>query len=154
MIGHFGTDELRHVFLHELAHVKRLDVAVSWLVAFGGIFHWFNPALWFGFRRMAGDREMACDELVLAQVGRRESARYGEMILKLLEFCSHSPAVPGLVGILENQPQLKQRIAMIASFGQRRHRPQSDPHLRQRQLQIQSHHQCHRAGVRPVRDME
>jgi beta-lactamase regulating signal transducer with metallopeptidase domain/sugar lactone lactonase YvrE len=123
MIGHFGTDELRHVFLHELAHVKRLDVAVSWLVAFGGIFHWFNPALWFGFRRMAGDREMACDELVLAQVGRRESARYGEMILKLLEFCSHSPAVPGLVGILENQPQLKQRIAMIASFGQRRHRP-------------------------------
>lgn len=123
MIGHFGAEELRHVFLHELAHVKRRDVVVSRLVVLGCILHWFNPVLWFSFRQLAGDREMACDEVVLGQVGEPERARYGEMILKLLEFCSCPPAVPGLVGILEDRTQLKQRISMIACYGQRRRWP-------------------------------
>ena len=63
MIDGFSAQELRCIFLHELAHVKRRDMAVHWAVTLLRILHWFNPILWFGFRHMAADRELACDEL-------------------------------------------------------------------------------------------
>ena len=51
MITALEPSELRHVFLHELAHLKRMDVPVNWLIAFLQILHWFNPFLWLAFNR-------------------------------------------------------------------------------------------------------
>ncbi|MGA3179276.1 MAG: M56 family metallopeptidase [Verrucomicrobiota bacterium] len=119
MTQQFSAGELRHIFLHELAHVKRRDMGVLWLVTVCKILHWFNPVLWFGFRRMAADRELACDELALSCAGERESGAYGETILKLLELCARPAAAPGLMGILEEKAQMRRRIWMIAKF--RRH---------------------------------
>ena len=59
------------VLLHELAHLKRHDLAVNWLLGLLQSVHWFNPALWLVFRRVRADREVACDELVLAAARRR-----------------------------------------------------------------------------------
>jgi beta-lactamase regulating signal transducer with metallopeptidase domain/peroxiredoxin len=112
----FSQNELRHIFLHELAHVRRRDMAAQWLVTCFQIAHWFNPILWFGFRRMAADRELACDELALSVIGETESPAYGQTIIKLLEACSETPALPGLVGILEDKNQIFQRVSMIARF--------------------------------------
>jgi beta-lactamase regulating signal transducer with metallopeptidase domain/DNA-binding beta-propeller fold protein YncE len=123
MMSQFSPGELRHIFMHELAHVKRRDMAVLWLVTLCKILHWFNPVLWFGFRQMAADRELACDEVVLSYEGERECGRYGETILKLLELCSRPAAVPGLVGILEDRNQMRRRISRIASFKPRPRRP-------------------------------
>jgi len=58
--------ELRHVFLHELAHVKRLDIFCNWTITFLQILHWFNPILWFAFNRMRADLKIACDSLMLS----------------------------------------------------------------------------------------
>jgi len=118
MLSQFSAGELRHIFLHELAHVKRRDMGVLWLVTVGKILHWFNPVLWFGFRRMAADRELACDELVLSRAGARESVPYGQTILKVLELCARPAAVPGLMGILEDKTQMRRRILTIARFKQ------------------------------------
>jgi beta-lactamase regulating signal transducer with metallopeptidase domain/DNA-binding beta-propeller fold protein YncE len=119
MISHFTADELRHIFLHELAHVKRRDMGVLWMVTLCKILHWFNPVLWFGFRRMAADRELACDELALSHASERENGRYGETILKLLEFYARPSGVPCLMGILEDKAQMRRRICMIANFKRR-----------------------------------
>ena len=54
--------QLRHVFLHELAHLKRFDIAVGLLTAVVQTVHWFNPLVWLAFRRMRDDREVACDD--------------------------------------------------------------------------------------------
>jgi hypothetical protein len=75
-----------------------------------------DPILWFGFRRMSADRELACDELALSVVGESEGPAYGQTIVKLLEACSEMPALPGLVGILEDKSQIFQRVSMIAQF--------------------------------------
>jgi beta-lactamase regulating signal transducer with metallopeptidase domain/DNA-binding beta-propeller fold protein YncE len=123
MIRQFSAAELSHIFLHELAHVKRRDMGVLWLMSFCETLHWFNPLLWFGFRRMAADREFACDEMVLACEGEGERRGYGETILKLLESCAVPARVPGLVGILEDKAQIRRRILLIANFKQRPHRP-------------------------------
>jgi len=112
----FAGGELRYVFLHELAHVKRGDLWLNWLVTALQIIHWFNPLLWLGFARLRADRELACDELALLRAGENAGTAYGETILKLLENLSRPAAIPGLVGILEDKKQMRRRIAMIANF--------------------------------------
>jgi len=112
----FSREELRHVFLHELAHLKRRDMAVHCLAGFLHLLNWFNPVLWFAFRRMAADRELACDELALSCAGEGEKRAYGQTIIKLLEQCSRPAALPGLMGILEDKTQMRRRILMIAAF--------------------------------------
>ncbi|MCL4181535.1 MAG: PD40 domain-containing protein [Verrucomicrobia bacterium] len=112
----FSPTELRHVFLHELSHVRRGDVPANWLMALVQIAHWFNPVIWFAFSRMRVDRELACDALALSVVKEQENQRYGQTIVKLLEGFVRPAAVPGLVGILETPHQMKRRMSMIAKF--------------------------------------
>lgn len=112
----FSREELRHVFLHELAHVKRHDLWLNWLLALLQAVHWFNPVIWFGFRRLRADRELACDEIALEHTGDGAPRRYGETILKLLEGLPRPTTGPGIVGILEDNHQMKRRIRMIAGF--------------------------------------
>ncbi|MDB6019134.1 MAG: hypothetical protein JWR19_3623 [Pedosphaera sp.] len=118
MIGGFSEQELRHIFLHELAHIKRRDMAVHWAAALLKILHWFNPVLWLGFRRMASDRELACDELALSHAGEAERKPYGAAIIKVLETCAGTPALAGVMGILEDKDQMTRRISMILKFRQ------------------------------------
>jgi Tol biopolymer transport system component len=111
-----GREELRYVFLHELAHVKRHDIALAWLTTFLQVLHWFNPLVWLAFHRMRADRELACDALVLTRTRGEGTKDYGRAIVSLLERFSFPPPLPGLAGILENKSQLKRRIAMITQF--------------------------------------
>jgi bla regulator protein BlaR1 len=112
----FDSRELRLIFLHEVAHVKRGDVAVQALIALLQIVHWFNPVLWYAFGRMRLDREPATDALVLSRAGEEERERYGLMLIKLLEHFSQRHSLPTLVGILEDKDQLKRRFGLIARF--------------------------------------
>lgn len=116
----FSQDELRYVFLHELAHVKRRDVSLNWLFTALQIVHWFNPVIWFCFARMRVDRELACDALAISSAGETEAKAYGRTIIKLLETLSQSTSQPGLVGIMEDKGQMEQRISMIARFKKQR----------------------------------
>ncbi len=118
VMGRFSAAEQRNIFLHELAHVKRRDMAVHWVATIFRLLHWFNPVLWFGFQRMAADRELACDELALSRAGEGEARPYGETVLKLLELCARPAVLPGLMGILEEKSQMTRRILRIARYRQ------------------------------------
>ena len=112
----FSPIELRHVFLHELAHVKRHDVLANWFVSVLQTLHWFNPVLWFAFARMRADRELACDALVLSKVNEGENQSYGETLIKLLDTFGRPKPLAALVGIMEAKTGIKKRISMIATF--------------------------------------
>jgi len=118
LVEKFTPQELRLVFLHELAHLKRRDIAINWLATLLQILHWPNPLVWFAFARMRADRELACDELALSFARAEENKPYGRAIIKLLEGFARPAALPGLVGILEDQTQMKKRITMISQFKQ------------------------------------
>ena len=82
--GELSTNELRLVFLHELAHLQRRDLAMNWLLAAVEIVHWFNPLAWLVTRRLREDREEACDACALD--ARPEDTReYALTLLKLVE---------------------------------------------------------------------
>ncbi len=73
------------------------------------IVHWFNPVLWFGLKRMCGERE-------LARGGSVDSKACGATILKLVKGLGRTRTAPGLVGISTGKVQLKRRIRMIATY--------------------------------------
>jgi len=112
----FSPVELRYVFLHELAHLKRRDLPLNWVMVALQAVHWFNPLIWIGFSRWRADRELACDASALEIAGREQSREYGRTILRLLETATQPIPVPGLVGILEDKRQLRRRIEMIAGY--------------------------------------
>jgi beta-lactamase regulating signal transducer with metallopeptidase domain len=112
----FTRQELRHVFLHELAHIKRHDVLAGWVMLGLQTLHWFNPLVWLAFHRLRADRELACDALALSYARPGENEAYGLTIIKLLERFGQSVWAPSLAGILENKQQMKERISMIAKF--------------------------------------
>ena len=112
----FSSAELRHVFLHELGHVRRGDIVLNWVMSLALVAHWFNPLVWYAFSRLRSDRELACDALALAGASERECQSYGRTIIKVLEQFSRPAGAPGLLGILETKHQIKRRIAMIAKL--------------------------------------
>ena len=112
----FAASELRFVILHELAHLKRHDLALNWIVALLQVLYWFNPFVWLAFYCWRMDRELACDALALEAAGPEQHGDYGRTILRLLRDFTHRSVAPGMVGILEDRSQLDRRIRMIASF--------------------------------------
>lgn len=130
VMASFSLQELYYIFLHEIAHVKRLDIPINWLMTALQILHWFNPFVWLAFGWMRADREQACDALVLTcrslfhqpnQQGgvNDEKIRYGEIIIKLLTNITQTASLPSFVGILERKSQMKTRMEMIAQFSQK-----------------------------------
>lgn len=65
------------VVVHELAHLKRRDLAVGWLELAATALFWWNPVLWLVRRRLRWTAELACDAWVSAEVpsARRAYAR-------------------------------------------------------------------------------
>jgi beta-lactamase regulating signal transducer with metallopeptidase domain len=114
MLETYGLEELRYVFIHELAHLKQRDIYLGWLIALLQIVHWFNPLMWFAFGRMRADRELACDRLAISTMEPDEPPRYGRTIVNLLENFSHVRYLPSVAGILEDTCQIERRIKMIA----------------------------------------
>ena len=106
--------ELRHVFLHELAHWKRRDIPVAWIITFLQAVHWFNPLVWYAFYRMRLDREIACDALALTRMPEGEAAGYGRTLIKMVCRRPLAGGVSAAVGMAENTSQLERRINMIS----------------------------------------
>jgi beta-lactamase regulating signal transducer with metallopeptidase domain len=114
MLETYNFEELRYVFIHELAHLKQRDIYFGWLVALLQIVHWFNPLMWFAFGRMRADRELACDRLAISTMDADEPTKYGRTIVNLLESFSQVRYLPSVAGILEDTCQIERRIKMIA----------------------------------------
>src|SRR6185312_717530 len=88
VVDEFPRCELRLILLHELAHHRRRDIAINYVLSFLQSLHWFNPLIWFAFNRLREERELACDEMVLSITAGRESRTYGSTIVRLLEMLS------------------------------------------------------------------
>lgn len=115
LLHELTPEQLRLVFLHELAHVKGWDLAVDWICRLALAVHWFNPLLWLAWSRACAERELARDEAAIHIAGDNGAEKYGQTILQLLESAMKSRPPVGVVGIWEERRRVKERIAMLAT---------------------------------------
>lgn len=76
-------DTLRHVLLHELAHIRALDAARKLILIACLCVHWFNPFVYVMFLLANRDMELLCDARVLARLGRASRRDYAMTLLAL-----------------------------------------------------------------------
>ncbi|EMA6341880.1 M56 family metallopeptidase [Bacillus cytotoxicus] len=117
-----NEQQLRCIFYHELAHIKRRDVGVNWLMHGLLILNWFNPILWYAYSCMREDQELACDALALTFIDSEEQIAYGHTIITLLEHYTNYYQVPSLANLSRNKRTLKRRILMIKKFQKKSYR--------------------------------
>jgi len=106
----------RHVLLHELSHVRRLDVLVGYLATLALVVHWFNPIVWIVVRCLRQDRELACDALALRALSQDEHREYGLSLLHLIEHAPRTQSQPTAAFVVEERRALERRIAAIATY--------------------------------------
>jgi len=105
---------LRVVLLHELAHVKRRDCLMHAIAQIACAIYWFNPLAWVAARRLRAERELACDDLVIAA-----GTRGSEYATELLEIArvmraGRFPAVlAGATLAMAHRSQLEGRLMAI-----------------------------------------
>ncbi|MBE5105839.1 M56 family metallopeptidase [Bacillus thuringiensis] len=115
-----NEQQLQYVFYHELAHIKRNDVAVNWIMYILLLLNWFNPILWYAYFCMREDQELACDAYALTFIDKEEQIAYGHTIITLLEHYSYQ--APSLANLSRNKRTLKRRIVMIKKFQKKSYR--------------------------------
>lgn len=75
--------ELHALVLHELAHLRRWDDWTNLAQKILRALFFFHPAVWWVERRLSLEREMACDDMVLARTANPRA--YAECLVSLAE---------------------------------------------------------------------
>ena len=70
-----NDEEMRHLLLHELAHLNRYDDWALLVHRTIQVVLWWHPVIWYASRRLDAEREIACDEIVVRGGDRRRYAR-------------------------------------------------------------------------------
>lgn len=99
------------VLLHELAHVNRLDAFTQLIAQVATAIFWFNPLAWLAARAMRVERELACDDCVLAS-GARPSDYAQDLLQIARSFSTRSDlAVAALA--MARRGDLEERLLSI-----------------------------------------
>ncbi len=106
-------DEIKYILLHELSHYKRKDILVNYLLVLFQCVHWFNPFIWFFFKKIREDMELATDEMVVSKLNEDEYKNYARTIITIIERVSIVPKNIGVLGMADDKKILKKRIEMI-----------------------------------------
>lgn len=72
--------DAEHALLHELAHVRRGDLALAAFVDLVRALYWFHPLVHLAARRLADLRELCCDRVVARHLG-AETPAYRSTLL-------------------------------------------------------------------------
>jgi beta-lactamase regulating signal transducer with metallopeptidase domain len=82
-IKEFSSEELKSVLIHELAHLRRHDDWTNLAQKILRAVFFFHPAVWWVERQLSLEREMACDDAVLAQTANPHT--YAQCLVTMAE---------------------------------------------------------------------
>ena len=105
-------ESLDCVIAHECTHIKRLDHIMRLLAFLLLTIYWFQPLVWVFYLLLCRDMELACDEMVLKQIGMDKKKLYSQTLLE----CSVSPKKISVCPLAFGEMGVKQRIKNILNF--------------------------------------
>jgi beta-lactamase regulating signal transducer with metallopeptidase domain len=91
ILASLDAPQRRQVILHELAHVKRHDLAWGWPVELARIAYFFNPLVYWAAYQLRLERELACDQLAMARSG-HSPADYARTLVQVVSHASQPAA--------------------------------------------------------------
>ena len=112
-LTNLSKEELQHIFLHELCHFKSKDTWVDNMLVFLQCIHWFNPIIWYLFKQMRNDMEMACDERVLSVLNEKDHNKYGLTMLTVLEKVNYNKKFALGLNMADDKKTIKKRVELI-----------------------------------------
>ena len=112
-IAELDYKDISYILLHELAHCKRNDTFVNQVLTVLQCIHWFNPLIWYCFKLVRQDMELATDEKVLESFGDSCQKEYGNALLNVVETYKNNKLAPRLIGMVDDRKNLEKRIKMI-----------------------------------------
>lgn len=83
LLDDLSPEELHQIVLHELAHLRRRDDWTNLIQQIVKALFFFHPAVWWIEKKISLEREMACDEAVLAATEKPRA--YAECLTHLAE---------------------------------------------------------------------
>ncbi len=108
-----GAGQLRPVFFHELAHIRRGDLWVNLAQTVLQVLYFYNPLLWIANSVIRRVREQAVDEAVLVAMGER-AGQYPEALVRVARLAFERPALSlRLIGVVESKSALASRVKRI-----------------------------------------
>lgn len=105
-----SREQIRHVILHELAHIKRRDPQWTLFCLVVQLVYWFHPLVWLARRRLSTLREVCCDQTVSEVLS--ESAGYRSTLLHLARRLLKEPA-PVHLSFIHPYNQLLTRLEWL-----------------------------------------
>jgi beta-lactamase regulating signal transducer with metallopeptidase domain len=105
------AEELKYILLHELAHLRRRDDWTNLAQKILKALLFFLPSVWWIERRLSLDREMACDDAVLAHSGSPRG--YAECLAKVAERSFLRRQITLAQAVVGRVRQLTMRVATI-----------------------------------------
>ena len=109
----YSEAELRNVLLHELCHMKHMDVLWSLLAVLILCMNWFNPIMWVCFFLFKRDIEIYCDERTLRYAEDKQS--YAILLLKTAT-ARKERFILGTTSLQSGKADVKRRIRFMANF--------------------------------------
>src|SRR5262249_4905419 len=119
------AQELKYIVLHELAHLRRRDDWSNLAQQLVRALFFFLPSVWWIERRLALDREMACDDAVLEHSGTPQG--YAECLARVAERSFLRRQLALAQAAVARLRQLTARPAKILASNRPRHSPLRHP---------------------------
>ena len=111
LMGELSPAELNQVVLHELAHFRRWDDWTNLIQQAVTALLFFHPAIWWIEKKLGLEREMACDDAVLAETASPRA--YAECLARLAERTLVGRGIALAQSVLGKVRQTSDRVARI-----------------------------------------
>lgn len=109
-----SEESLSYILLHELAHYKRKDMLINYILLILQAVYWFNPLIWLAFRFIREDMELLNDNYVIKYIGNEYSKAYSRSLVEVLAHSHNISLMPKLLCMVDGKKNVERRIRMIS----------------------------------------
>jgi Zn-dependent protease with chaperone function len=111
LLPQLSAEEVRVILLHELAHLRRWDDWSNLAMGVAKAVFFFHPAVWWIENRLTLEREMACDDMVLAVTA--NPRKYASCIISFAEKLQNPRGLALAQALVSGMCHMSQRVAQI-----------------------------------------